>query len=539
VFAPRQAEGNSCKLVSDPNQLDRTGGKAQGCLRFRAGREPRAPTHLARIDSSGFCLEPPVPFGQPRPIRKSDVLSASVPRRAGKRARQESSRSLDLAVAMNDKSLKDVLKDWDADREGADLYGIVSALYPICRSITGNGLRQSLRLLQKQVPLTLREVPTGTHVFDWVVPKEWNIRDAYVKNTKGEKIIDFQQCNLHVVNYSVPVHQKMPLAELRARLFTLPESPDWIPYRTSYYKENWGFCLSQRQLEYLEDGEYEVCIDSTLEPGHLTYGEFRIQGGTDEEVLISCHSCHPSLCNDNLSGMAVAAKLAQHISGTKPRYSYRFLWVAGAIGPIAWLAMNEPVIPQVKHGLVLSCVGDPGPFTYKRSRRGNAEIDRAVEQVLRSSGAEFKLLDFSPLGNEERQYNSPGIKLPVGCFMRTPNGKYPQYHSSADNLNLVTASALAETLSRLLSVVHILEGNRCYLNLNPKCEPQLGRRGLYSQMGGTKSNSDFEEAMLWILNFCDGEHSLLDIAERSRLDFATLDEVAEVLLRSGLLRRAN
>ena len=437
---------------------------------------------------------------------------------------------------MVEKGLKQALESWDSTGAGEELYQIASALYPICRSITGNGLRQSLRWLQKWVPLSLREVPSGTQVFDWVVPKEWNIRDAYLRNSKGERVVDFQKCNLHVVNYSIPVSQKIRLVELRKNLFTLPDTPDWIPYRTSYYKETWGFCLSHRQLENLADEEYEVRIDSTLEPGSLTYGEFRIQGETDDEVLISSHSCHPSLCNDNLSGMVVAAKLAQYLSRSSLRYSYRFLWIPGTIGAITWLARNEPALSHIKHGLVLSCVGDPGRFTYKRSRRGKAEIDRTVEYVLRHFRLEFDVLDFSPQGYDERQYCSPGINLPVGCFMRTPGGKYPQYHTSADDLTLITQPALAESLHRLLHVVDVLEKNHHYLNLNPKCEPQLGRRGLYRQMGGT-NNSGLEEAMLWLLNLSDGDQSLLDIAERSKLDFWSLNKAAEILVKHDLLRR--
>ena len=427
--------------------------------------------------------------------------------------------------------------EWDAAREGAELYRIVSELYPICRSITGNGLRESLRLLQQHVPLSLHEVASGTQVFDWVVPNEWNIRDAYIKNSRGEKVVDFHKSNLHVVNYSIPVRKKMALSELRPHLFTLPDSPDWIPYRTSYYKETWGFCLSQRQFESLADAEYEVCIDSTLEPGHLTYGEFRIPGATDAEVLISSHCCHPSLCNDNLSGMAVAARLAQHLSARSLRYSYRFLWIPGTIGSITWLALNEAHLSKIKHGLVLSCVGDPGRFTYKRSRRGNAEIDKVVEQVLQHSGREFQLLDFTPHGYDERQYCSPGINLPVGCFMRTPNGKYPQYHTSADDLSLVKPASLAESLQQLLQIIAALEESESYVNLNPKCEPQLGRRGLYHHVGGTK-NADVEEAMLWVLNFSDGGHSLLDIAIRSGLPFSALSAAADQLKNAGLLAKA-
>jgi aminopeptidase-like protein len=396
-------------------------------------------------------------------------------------------------------------------------------------------VRQSLRLLQDTVSLKLHEVPTGTKVFDWTVPKEWNIRDAYIKNAAGERLVDFQKSNLHVLNYSVPVRQTMSMADLRPHLFTLPETPDWIPYRTSYYRETWGFCLSHRQLESLKDDQYEVRIDSTLAPGHLTYGEYRIQGATDDEVLISCHACHPSLCNDNLSGMAIAARLARLLGGVPMRYSYRFLWIPGTIGSITWLARNEPVLQRIRHGLVLSCVGDPGPFTYKRSRRGDAEVDRVVEHALRHSGHNFEVLDFSPYGYDERQYCSPGINLPVGCFMRSQNGSYPQYHTSADDLTLVTPSSLGESLLQLLRVVQALEETGHYLNLNPKCEPQLGRRGLYRQMGGSADAAANEMAMLWVLNLSDGHHDLLDIAIRSGLPFEHISVAADALRKGDLL----
>jgi aminopeptidase-like protein len=436
------------------------------------------------------------------------------------------------------KLLRDLLQEVDPLHEAGEAYAAMEALYPICRSITGNGVRQSLRLLQETIPLQVHEVPSGATVFDWTIPKEWNIRDAYIKDAAGERVVDFRGSNLHVLNYSVPVHRTMSLAELRPHLFTLPETPDWIPYRTSYYRENWGFCLSQKQLESMREEEYEVCIDSTLEAGHLTYGEYRIPGATDEEVLISCHTCHPSLCNDNLSGMATAARLARLLSGVSLRYSYRFLWIPGTIGSITWLAGNEPILSRIKHGLVLSCLGDSGQFTYKRSRRGDAEIDRAVEQVLRHSGHHFEFLDFTPYGYDERQYCSPGINLPVGCFMRTPNGRYIQYHTSADDLHFVSASALGESLRQLLGIIQVLEGNGRYLNLNPKCEPQLGRRGLYRQMGGVKDAAAAEMAILWVLNLSDGAHDLLDIAIRSDMPFAQISRAADALKEAELLASA-
>lgn len=429
----------------------------------------------------------------------------------------------------------DLLNEVNPRREGELAYALIERLYPLCRSITGHGVRRSLRLLRETIPLELREVMSDTPVFDWKVPDEWNIRDAYVMNEAGERVVDFRRSNLHVLNYSVPVNRKMSLAELRPHLFSIPEAPDWIPYRTSYYQRNWGFCLTQHQLDKLEEGEYHVYIDSSLHPGHLTYGEFRVQGETDEEVLISCHSCHPSLCNDNLSGMAVAARLAALLQNLSLRYSYRFLWVPGTIGSITWLALNDAIVPRIKHGLVLSCLGDPGKFTYKRSRRGDAEIDRAVEHMLTHSGHEFNILDFAPYGYDERQYCSPGINLSVGCLMRTPNGCYPEYHTSADDLSLVTPSALGDSLIQLLRVIQTLEGNQRYINLNPKCEPQLGRRGLYQQIGGAADTAKKEMAMLWVLNLSDGQHDLLDIAVRSGIPFEQISEAAQSLREAGLL----
>jgi len=433
--------------------------------------------------------------------------------------------------------LRETLTVWDSDHVGRELYDLAARLYPICRSITGNGIRQSLQVIGEQVPLVLHEVPTGTQTFDWFVPKEWNIQDAWIKNATGEKILDFRRSNLHVVNYSIPVREKMSLTGLRPHLHSLPDAPDWIPYRTSYYNETWGFCLPHRQLQSLPDGEYEVCIDSTLEPGNLSYGEFLIAGRTQDEVLISCHACHPSLANDNLSGMAVATKLAQLLRSLPLRYSYRFLWIPGTVGSITWLARNESAISRIKHGLVLSCLGDAGGFNYKRSRHGKAEIDRAVEHIGQHCGQSFAAFDFSPFGYDERQYNSPGINLPVGCLMRTPNGKYPEYHTSADDLNFISPQALASSVRQLLKVVDVLESNTSYVNLFPKGEPQLGRRGLYRLMGGTKNDS-LEQAMLWVLNFSDGANSLLDIAERSGVEMSALARISELLLEKGLLRQS-
>jgi aminopeptidase-like protein len=425
----------------------------------------------------------------------------------------------------------------DVVAAGERMYRLVADLYPLCRSITGNGFRRTLGRIRELIPLEIHEVPTGTQVFDWTVPKEWNIRDAWVKNAAGEKVIDFRRSNLHVVNYSVPIHRKMPLAELRDHLHTLPDRPDWVPYRTSYYKESWGFCLPANELSQWRDGEYEVCIDSTLEDGSLTYGEYYLPGERTDEVLLSCHACHPSLCNDNLSGVALVAALAELLTCTQHKYSYRFLFIPGTIGSITWLARNEKQASRIRHGLVAACVGDAGKFHYKRSRRGDAETDRAVIHALNHSGEEFAVREFSPYGYDERQYCSPGFNLAVGSLTRTPHGEFPEYHTSADNLDLVRPQALAGSLAVYLSVLRVLENNACYNNLAPKCEPQLGKRGLYRSLGGLAEASQLEMAMLWILNLSDGNHSLLDIAERADLPFDIIHQSARLLVDHHLLDR--
>jgi len=422
----------------------------------------------------------------------------------------------------------------NATELGAEMINVMHRLYPICRSITGDGLRQSLQILQELVPLTLHEVPSGTQVFDWAVPKEWNVRDAYVKNADGEKVIDFQQHNLHLVNYSIPVQQKMPLAELKKHLHSLPEYPEWIPYRTSYYAETWGFCLSHNDLQALEEGEYEVFIDSTLADGHLTYGELVLPGELAEEVLISTHCCHPSLCNDNLAGMAVATFLARHLAGQPRRYTYRFLFLPGTIGAITWLARHEAQAAHIQHGLVVACVGDPGQMTYKRSRQGSSTIDRAVTHVLAHKGQPHAVIDFSPYGYDERQYCSPGFNLAVGSLTRTPYGRFPQYHTSADNFDLVKPEFLADSLATYLAVLDVLEHNRMVINQKPNCEPQLGKRGLYGSLGG-QSTHDSVMAMLWVLNLADGQHTLLAMAERANIEFELIRRAAEALLATDLL----
>jgi aminopeptidase-like protein len=417
------------------------------------------------------------------------------------------------------------------------MYRLVEELFPVCRSITGEGIRQTLRRVQREVPIVLHEIPSGTAVLDWTVPPEWNIRDAYIARG-GERVVDFRASNLHVVSYSTPVRRRMTLAELRPRLFSLPDHPDWIPYRTSYWTESWGFCLSHRQLAALPEGEYDVCIDSTLAAGSLTYGELLVPGSSTDEVLISCHACHPSLANDNLSALAVATELARQVLAEPRALSYRFIFLPGTIGSIAWLARNEADLGRIKHGLVLSCLGDSGPVTYKRSRRGNAAIDRAASHVLSHAGQGGRVREFLPYGYDERQYCSPGFDLPVGCFTRTPNGEFPEYHTSADNLDLVAPGPLADSYATLSRILEVLEQDRGYLRTDPRGEPQLGRRGLYHGVAGVRQLPEQELALLWVLNLADNRHSLLDIAERAGLPFARIREAAMALREKDLIREA-
>ena len=334
---------------------------------------------------------------------------------------------------------------------------------------------------------------------------------------KGEKLVDFNDSNLHVLNYSIPVNGTYSFQELKSHLSSIPDKPEWIPYRTSYYQERWGFCLTHSQLQSMTDTQYEVCIDSTLKPGSLTYGEYYLPGQTEEECLFSCHICHPSLCNDNLSGIAVVLWLAKMLSTQKNRLSYRFLFIPGTIGAITWLALNENKLDKIKFGLVATLLGDCSSFTYKKTRSGNTIIDQAVLHFLKFSGDDYRLIDFSPYGYDERQFNSPGINLPVGSLTRSQYGQYPQYHTSADNLELVIPEKLEGSLKAYLSIANILDHNIVYVNQFPKCEPQLGKRDLYKAINAeNEQETELRKmAALWCLNLSDGNHSLLDIADRA------------------------
>jgi aminopeptidase-like protein len=418
---------------------------------------------------------------------------------------------------------------------GEQMIELMRELHPIPRSLTGDGVRRTLARLSREVPLEITEVPTGTRVFDWTVPKEWNVDEAWIADSDGNRVVDFADSSLHLLGYSIPVRERLSLAELKGRVFTHRDNPDWIPYRTSYYNENWGFCLSQRRLDSLTDGEYEVCVGTRLEDGSVTYGEALIPGRTADEFLLSTYICHPALCNDNLTGPVLLAALAQRLAELEPRYSYRVLFSPATIGPLCWLSRNQDRVVRIKHGLVASCLGDPGGMTYKRSRQGDAEIDRAVEVVLRDSDREHTVLDWFPWGGDERQFNSPGFDLPVGALSRSPADKFPGYHSSGDDFELVGAEWLDDSLATYLAVIDTVERNGTFVNTSPYGEPQLGKRGLYRAVGGGSSE---EAAILWTLNLADGSHDLIGIAERSGLPFRAIREAADRLLEHDLLSPA-
>lgn len=424
---------------------------------------------------------------------------------------------------------------------GARLYRAVEALYPLHRSITGEGLRATLRLLGERIPLVVHEVPSGTAVLDWTVPPEWAVSEAWIADASGRRVVDLKDSPLHVVQYSVPVRARLTLAALRPHLHTLPGQPDLVPYRTSYYAAGWGFCLAQRDLDRLaaevgEEGELEVCIASRLFDGALSYGECVLPGETEEEVLFSAHACHPGLANDNVSGLAVVAALAEALADLpRRRYTYRFLFAPGTVGAVVWLSRNPEAVRRIRHGLVLANLGDRGGFTYKKTRRGTLDrplpIDRAVAVALPG----VAVRPFDPTGYDERQFGSPGFDLPVGRLTRTPHGEYPEYHTSADSLALVTPAALEGALDALLRIVAVLEGDAVYRSRAPWGEPQLGRRGLYGALGGEAVTPEAQHALLWTLNLADGRHALLDVAEKSGLPFSAVRAAADRLLEAGLL----
>ena len=444
---------------------------------------------------------------------------------------------------------------------GNEMYQLTKEFFPICRSITGDGVRETLEIIKKHIPIETHEIPTGTKVFDWIVPKEWNINDAYISDSSGKKVVDFKDSNLHILNYSIPQDTEMSFDELKKHLFSIPEQPDDIPYVTSYYNENWGFCLEHNRLLKMKNEMYKVVVDSKLENGFLTYGEFLIKGESKDEILISTYVCHPSMCNDNLSGIVVATALAKYLKNFNLKYSIRFLFIPETIGAITWISQNEEKMKNIKHGLVLTCIGDRGKFVYKKTRMGNAEIDNTVIKILQKSNSDFEIIDFYPWGSDERQFSSPGFNLPVGSLMRSiPNREITkEYHTSADNLDFMSKKSLLDSFEKYFLIIEELEKNfeeqksnsnnsqkklihnqeDYYLNINPKCEPQLGKYQLYENFGGQYDTEKkyMKNAIFWVLNLSDGFHSLKEISKRSNLELKLVQTATKLLETKKLVMR--
>lgn len=432
------------------------------------------------------------------------------------------------------------MKDKEHDSTiGKGIYNLVKKLFPICRSITGNGVRETLRHISEILPgFQIIEIPSGTEVFDWKVPDEWNIKDAWVKDSSGNKIVDFKKSNLHIVNYSIPFEGEVTLKELKRHLYTLPDQPDVIPYIASYYEKKWGFCLTYSDYKNLKDVKYYVKVDSTLKPGSMTYGELIIEGQTNKEVLLSTNICHPSMANNELSGPALTTFLAKHLleQKSRPYYTYRILFLPETIGSIAYLRLHhEEMTKNVVAGYVVTCIGDPGHFSYLQTRRENTLVDRVTIHALKHSTKEYKLYDYLERGSDERQYNYPGIDLPVGSLMRSKYREYPEYHTSRDNLDFVTPEALDDSLKMYMKCIDVFERNHLYM-VTTHCEPQLSKYDLYPERGAQKpAESVFR--LMNILNYCDGEHDLLWIADRLNSPIWELYGDVDILLKNKLINR--
>ena len=427
---------------------------------------------------------------------------------------------------------------------GERLLALVADLIPLRRCITGDGLRATLARLGEVAPVAVTEVPTGETVADWTIPPEWRVREAFLRLPSGRRVADWAASPLHLVQYSRPVRARMTTADLRPHVYTLPDQPALVPYRTAYYADTWGFCLSHDDWTAVEaevgSGEVEVVVESELFDGAMSYGEIVVPGETDDEILISAHACHPALANDNATSLAVAAVLAaERAAGPQRRYTLRVLFAPGTIGAVAWMSRNRARLGRVKHGLVLANLGDAGPLTYKLSRGGTLcaplAVDRAVAVALRDTAGAFGTRPWTPDGYDERQFGSPGAGLPVGRLTRTPHGEYAEYHTSGDSLSLVSARSLAGSLAALQATLDVLDGDAALYNLTPLGEPQLGRRGLYSPVGGVAYTPAAQAALNWVLALADGDHSLVDTAERSGLPFADIRRAADRLTAAGLV----
>jgi aminopeptidase-like protein len=416
------------------------------------------------------------------------------------------------------------------------IWGLVEDLFPIHRATTGPGVRATLARIAQELPLEIHEVPSGKPVLDWTVPDEWSVREAWIEGPDGRRFADIAQSNLHLVSYSRPVRGRFTRSELDEHLHSLPDRPRAVPYRTSVYGDGWGFCLAHEDRASLVDGEYEVCVDTTVAPGSLTYGELVLPGSTTDEMLLTTHVCHPSLANDNLSGIAVLTEVGRRLSNRTRRFTYRLLFTPATFGAITWLATHRDDISRIKHGLVLTGLGDASPLHYKRSRRGTTEIDRAAEVVFRDRAVGDCTIPFYPYGYDERQYCSPGFDLAVGRLSRSLHGQYPEYHTSDDNLSFIHEVQIRDAADAVDSILDVLESNRTMLNIAPQGEPQLGRRGLFTTLGGGIDAKSAEMVLLWLLSDSDGSRDLIDIADHSGFPYLQVARAATALESVGLLK---
>lgn len=418
------------------------------------------------------------------------------------------------------------------------LYIDIQNLYPICRSLTGEGIKYTLEYIQKQIPLIIHNIDSNTEVFDWKVPKEWNIKNAYIKNSKGEKIVDLSNHYLHILNYSIPIHEKMNLEKLKEHIYTLPEFPDWIPYKTSYYKENWGFCMKHNDFINLQDDIYEVFIDSSLENGKLYYGDLLIKGKSKKEILISSYCCHPQQCNDSLSGTVLAMHLAKYLLQKNNYYTYRFIFIPETIGAIVYLYKNLDIMKKnIIGGYVITCVGDEGEFTYLKTRLENQFIDKITLYILNEKNINYKIRDYITCGSDERQYNYPGIDLNIGSLMKTQYGEFNEYHTSADNLELVTEKGIIDSYNMYIECIKLIENNHIYSN-KFLCEPFMSKHNLYDSIGASKNKNIFDD-ILYVIKYIDSKNDLIDLSIKTNISIKKIYEIIEILLQKNLIDNLN
>lgn len=418
---------------------------------------------------------------------------------------------------------------------GLEMYQLAENLFPICRSITGDGVRKTLGILKEYIPLEIFEVPSGTQVFDWNIPEEWNIRDAYIMDMNGNKIIDFKQCNLHVIGYSVSIDQVISRVDLMDHIYTLPEQPDAIPYITSYYSKHWGFCISEKQKQNLVEDQYRVYIDSTHHMGSLTYGEVLIPGKVKDEIFISTYICHPSMANNELSGPVLATYLTRWLLSEERYYSFRIIFIPETIGSITYLSKNyEKMKSNIIAGFNLTCVGDDRCFSFLPSRKGNTLADRVGELVMQSFDNQFKRYSYLDRGSDERQYCSPGIDLPVVSLMRSKYAEYPEYHTSLDNMDLISVEGLQGSYDLHKTCIEVLEANRFY-KITCLCEPQLGKRGLYPSLS-TKESGELVRDMMNVIAYLDGELDIIDISKLTGVNPLKVIEIINTLSEKNLIK---